>query len=84
MHPRFLKFFLRMARGLGIQVVSLDEYNTSQKCPCCLGQLQQPKMRIKVCPSCSKFFHRDVAAGHCMAVIAWSMIQGYGRPAQFW
>ncbi len=84
MHSAFLKFFLRMARGMNINVVSLDEYLTSQKCASCFGQLDQVNMRVKFCPECNKFLHRDVSAGECMAVIARSMILGYGRPWQFW
>jgi hypothetical protein len=83
-HASFLSYFLRMARGLGLRVVSIEEPFTSQKCPRCLGQMEQRTMRIKYCPSCSKYYHRDVAAGECMALIAWSIIEGRGRPPQFW
>jgi hypothetical protein len=77
-------------------VILVDEYNTSQKCPKCCGQLEEAEgIRIKVCPNveCRSTkctgekiqFHvnRDVSAPMNMIRIAFNLICGQERPKPF-
>ena len=49
------------ARAIGIIVLGVDEYNTTARCPCCGGANEKILMRVLLCRTCSKFFHRDIA-----------------------
>jgi hypothetical protein len=82
-HSAFARFFVRHCRGRGVAVVSIEEDFTSQKCPRCFGQLETLGIRIKFCPKCLKWLHRDLAAAQCMSLITYSHLLGYGRPGQF-
>jgi hypothetical protein len=77
-------------------VLTVDEYNTSQKCPKCWGQLKDGKgIRIKVCHNkdCQSTtddgktfpFHvnRDVSASMNLFAIALHLVSGLGRPDAF-
>lgn len=77
-------------------VLTVDEYNTSQKCPKCWGQLKDAEgIRIKKCPNeeCQSTasdgtvfpFHvnRDVSASTNLFAIALHLVSGLGRPKPF-
>ena len=75
-------------------VLIVNEFNTSQKCPKCFGQLKmnEPKkgVRVKACEKCpgggpgGKFVvNRDVSAGMNMITIVLCMIISGHRPAAF-
>ena len=57
-------------------VVPVDEYRTSQTCPCCFGagNLAQheaagvPVYALKHCTKCGAVVHRDTAAAMCITV----------------
>ena len=56
-------------KAMGLFVFLVDEYNTSQMCPCCEQFTRQIKFRVKYCENCNRFYHRDVMAGENMAII---------------
>ena len=74
-------------------VVLVDEYNTSQKCPKCHGQLQfhGAGVRIKKCDSCSPngrpgmpfLVNRDISAAMNFAAVTCSIVARGTRPVQF-
>ena len=75
-------------------VLILEEFNTSQRCPKCFGQLElhEPKkgIRVKRCKQCLGggpgghfVVNRDVGAGMNMITIALCMITSGQRPAAF-
>ena len=80
--------------GRFFTVLVVNEYNSSQKCPMCFGQLEmhEPKkgVRVKRCKECpgggpgGKFVvNRDVAAGmNFVSIVLLSIISGK-RPAEF-
>ena len=54
-------------KAMGLLVYLVDEYNTSQMCPCYFQQTKPIKFRGKYCENCNRFYHRDVMAGENMA-----------------
>ena len=81
--PPILLLFGRQARSLGITVIGIDEYNTSQQCPVCLAKLTRHGMRVNDCRNCipngHRHFHRDISAAQCHAKIALSVLTQGGR-----
>lgn len=87
---------IRQSTARGIDVVRVDEYCTSQICPQCL--LKGKKVtteylkrvinnstvyRVKRCPDCGKYYHRDGMAAHNQALILETMIKHKQRPEPF-
>ena len=80
--------------GRFFTVLVVNEYNSSQKCPMCFGQLEMHEptkgVRVKRCTRCKgggpggKFVvNRDVAAGmNFVSIVLLSIISGK-RPAEF-
>ncbi|KAG0220974.1 hypothetical protein BGW41_007389 [Actinomortierella wolfii] len=65
LHESFQSFFVKKARSLGYIVVGVNEYYTSKKCPTCENFVAQTQsIRRLYCPSCKKYMHRDIMAGH--------------------
>ena len=80
LHTVFEEYFVRKVRSLGYLVVWMDEYFTSQKCPCCHGFTEFINMRLKFCRTCGKMYHRDLMAAENMVNILYGETHGNGRP----
>ena len=65
-------------KAMGLFVFLVDEYNTSQMCPCCEQFTRQIKFRVKYCENCNRFYHRDAMAGENMAIIGRELAQVHG------
>ena len=73
-------------RALGHLVVGFDCYRTSQGCPRCYFKLEQVSgthRRIKKCPVCGVFFHRDTAAAQLIASLTQGLFEVKSKPDQF-
>ena len=92
-HTTFAAFFVRLVRyfflpiihywvfrSLGYRVFQIDEYLTSQMCPCCAKKVETHSMRAKYCRPCKKIFHRDVMAAENMCVAAKAIAETGERP----
>ena len=86
--------WLRQYLARFFTVIVVDEYNSSQKCPMCFGQLEMHEpakgVRVKRCTKCTgggpggKFVvNRDVAAGmNFVSIVLISILSGK-RPPEF-
>jgi hypothetical protein len=68
--------------------VSVDEYNTSQKCPIlsCLGQLQQKEAestRSKFCTQCGRCFNKDQSASFLIGMLGISHLMKAGANLRY-
>ena len=80
LHTSFQSHLEAKLKALGYKVLAVEEDYTSQKCPRCHKQVEQPRVRIKHCTSCNVVYHRDVMAAENMIHIARSMFQTGQRP----
>ena len=80
LHTSFSEYFIKKVTSLGYRVLGVDEYFTSQKCPCCKQQTESIGIRVKYCRGCHKFFHRDVMAGENMVNAAQLIVETGERP----
>lgn len=60
LHSSFERRLIKKLIGLGYKVGVVDEAYTSCKCCRCHCFVQFVSMRIKYCPQCDTYFHRDV------------------------
>ena len=91
-HSSFMRRLVDEARSHGILCWSTHEYGTSIKCPRCQCEesrtefLQsastfRDRTRVKYCPRCHMWFHRDVMAGENMTYLGEAHLRGNERPA---
>lgn len=86
LHSRCAEHLIRKARAMGIKVVGVDEWCTSQVCPCCLSKVKlvpDRHLRVMKCSSCKKYYHRDVMAAENHAIIAKYILEGREMPKCF-
>jgi putative transposase len=57
-HGRMRQYITYKAEAEGMCVVLVDEYYSSQTCPCC-GRRHKPAGRVYACPVCGFRGHRD-------------------------
>ena len=55
----FEKFAVQCLQSLGLTVVAVEEYYTSQICTKCHDFVDSVGMRVKHCVGCAVYFHRD-------------------------
>jgi len=78
------KFLIPRLVSLGVGVGYVDEYLTSQKCPCCAGEVEEPcGNRIKYCRDCNIWFHRDTMAAQNQLIRKRSELFDGTVPKQF-
>ncbi|TPX44353.1 hypothetical protein SeMB42_g04365 [Synchytrium endobioticum] len=58
-HVMFTRYLIRKLRPLGYTIVGVNQYYTSNKCPCCTEFVEMPAMRRLYCRRCNKWYHRD-------------------------
>ena len=80
-HAKFCKYLTQKARAIGIVVVGINEYYTSQMCPCCGAVLFDVQRRVKYCEDCNKFFNRDNAAAENICTL--TILKANGKPRPF-
>jgi hypothetical protein len=82
-HAKFAKYLTQKARAIGIVVVGINEYYTSQKCPSCGAFLFDVigKDRVKYCETCNKCLNRDNAAAENICSLTILKANGKPRPA---
>ena len=83
LHKKFAQYFGKKLKSLGIPIVLVNEYRTSQVCPRCSSQVEHPKMRICHCTSCHIRYHRDKMAGENMAILGHELLAGRPRPQAY-
>ena len=81
-HAKFAKYLTQKARAIGIVVVGVNEYYTSQKCPRCLSRLYEVDRRVKYCEECRMFFNRDNAAAQNISTLVIMRANKQPRPPQ--
>jgi hypothetical protein len=81
-HALFAKYLTQKARAIGVVVVGVDEFYTSQKCPRCLSRLYEVDRRVKYCEECRMFFNRDNAAAQNMCTLTIMRANKQTRPPQ--
>ncbi|KAI3655972.1 hypothetical protein MP638_002310, partial [Amoeboaphelidium occidentale] len=79
-HTSFLKYFVRKAKQMGLTILGVDEYFTSQKCVRCHEFTDSLSMRAKQCPKCKVVFHRDILAAGNMCAALSAMLEKGERP----
>ncbi|KAI3657293.1 hypothetical protein MP638_002233 [Amoeboaphelidium occidentale] len=79
-HTSFLKYFVRKAKPMGLTILGVDEYFTSQKCVRCHDFTESLSMRAKHCPKCKVVFHRDILAAGNMCAALSAMLEKGERP----
>ncbi|KAI3659068.1 hypothetical protein MP638_002087 [Amoeboaphelidium occidentale] len=79
-HTSFLKYFVRKAKPMGLTILGVDEYFTSQKCVRCHDFTESLSMRAKQCPKCKVVFHRDILAADNMCAALSAMLEKGERP----
>ncbi|TPX42511.1 hypothetical protein SeLEV6574_g05574 [Synchytrium endobioticum] len=79
-HIGFTRYLIRKLKPLGYTIVGVDEYYTSQKCPCCGGYVERQAMRRLYCRQDHLWFHRDVLAAENMVNILLSFLDTGQRP----
>jgi hypothetical protein len=78
------KFLIPRLVSLGVGVGYVDEHLTSQKCPCCAGEVEEPcGNRIKYCRECNVWFHRDTMAAQNQLIRKRSELFDGTVPKQF-
>ncbi|KAI3655354.1 hypothetical protein MP638_005079, partial [Amoeboaphelidium occidentale] len=80
LHTSFLEYFVRKARPLGITILGVDEYFTSQKCVRCHEFTESLSMRAKKCSKCNVVFHRDILAADNMCAALSAILEKGERP----
>ncbi|KAI3660553.1 hypothetical protein MP638_001010, partial [Amoeboaphelidium occidentale] len=80
LHTSFLEYFVRKARPLGITILGVDEYFTSQKCVRCHELTESLSMRAKKCSKCNVVFHRDILAAENMCAALSAILEKGERP----
>jgi hypothetical protein len=59
---------------MGIIVVGIPEWYSSQTCPRCLAHasiVEGTHLRVTQCDECRSIYHRDIMAAEIHAIIAW-------------
>ena len=73
----FVRYMIHKLKSLGYNdIYSVNEAYTSQKCCHCGNQTtleRNTRYRIRHCPTCNLYHHRDVMAGHNIA----NVVEGY-------
>ena len=82
LHAKFAKYFTQKARSIGVVVVGVNEYYTSQKCPRCLSKLYEVDRRVKYCEECRMFLNRDNSAAQNICTLVIMRANKRQRPAQ--
>jgi transposase len=80
LHISFLKYFVRKAKPLGMTILGVDEYFTSQKCVRCHEFTESLSMRAKKCSKCNVVFHRDILAADNMCAALSAILEKGERP----
>jgi hypothetical protein len=75
-----LKYFIKKAKPLGLPMLGVDEYFTSQKCVRCHDFTQSMSMKAKQCVKCKVVFHRDILAADNMYAALSAMLEKGERP----
>lgn len=85
-----IRFLIRKLKGLGYdQIYAIDEFCTSQFCPCCgchVKDVDDTRDRIKYCytdKGCGRYFHRDKMAGVNIAYCGERELRERDRPTRF-
>ena len=80
----FNAYMIKKLLSLGHKILFLDEYYTSQKCPCCHGQTtftgSKGNIRVKYCHKCDIYFHRDLMAALNITNVMVAELKGEFRP----
>ena len=80
----FNAYMIKKLLSLGHNILFLDEYYTSQKCPCCHGQTtftgSKGNIRVKYCHKCDIYFHRDLMAALNITNVMVAELKGEFRP----
>ncbi|KAI3656805.1 hypothetical protein MP638_004182 [Amoeboaphelidium occidentale] len=79
-HTSFLKYFIRKVKPMGLTILGVDEYFTSQKCVRCHDFTESMSMRAKQCVKCKVVFHRDILAADNMCAALSAMLEKDERP----
>jgi transposase len=80
LHISFLEYFVRKAKPLGITILGVDEYFTSQKFVRCHEFVESLSMRAKKCSKCNVVFHRDILAADNMFAALPAILEKGERP----
>lgn len=79
----FEQYVIKKLRCLGYIVVFQNEDRTSQSCPNCKVQTEltgKKGFRVKYCPQCHRYYHRDVMAAENMTRALLAEMIGEDRP----
>ena len=81
-HAVFQRYLTQKVRAVGIQVIGINEYYTSQKCPHCGSFLFDVigKDRVKYCPDCNKCYNRDNVGAENILTLTMFKANGKVRP----
>ena len=78
----------RKAWFLGVPVLQVNEFRTTSKTPCCGADSvfvdsrpgARSNTRVKGCPCCGRFWHRDLMSAETILKLAYVRLAGLPRP----